>query len=52
MSIPRKTPVDYGDEFVKQGMVLITDPRADALLNKASKKRQVPQPDYTERFEN
>ena len=52
MSIPRKTPVDYGDQFIKSGMVLITDQRADAILKKASKKRQVPQPDYTERFEN
>ena len=32
MSIPRKTPVDYGDEFIKKGMVLITDPKSDRLL--------------------
>lgn len=48
MPIPRKTPVDYSDQFEKSGMVLITDRRADALMRKASEKKSVP----TERSEN
>lgn len=40
MSIPRKTPVDYGDEFIKKGMVLITDPKSDRLLARKPKKAE------------
>lgn len=30
---------DQGDDFRKSGMVLITDPRSDVLMKKASDKK-------------
>tara|TARA_R100001198_G_C5024341_1_gene93293 strand:- start:215 stop:433 length:219 start_codon:yes stop_codon:yes gene_type:complete len=38
MAIPRKTPVDYGKDFMKSGMLLITDPASDRYLRQATKK--------------
>ena len=33
-SIHTRRPVDYGKEFHKSGMTLITDPRSDRYLSK------------------
>lgn len=40
-----KSPVDKGEEFIKSGMRLITDPASDKLLKKV--KYQIPQDRYS-----
>lgn len=34
--------VDQGEDFIKSGMTLITDPRSDKYLNKVSSRRNDP----------
>ena len=34
-----KSPVDKGEDFMKSGMTLISDPAADRLLNKIRKNK-------------
>ena len=36
---------DQGQEFIKSGMVLITDPRSDKYLNRSKKKPNDPPTD-------
>ena len=40
---------DQGDDFIKSGKVLITDPRSDYYLNKASKPKNNPPADRLSR---
>ena len=40
---------DQGDDFIKSGRVLITDPRSDYYLNKASKPKNNPPADRLSR---
>jgi len=39
------SPVDKGDDFIKSGMTLITDPASDKLLQKA--KYKIPEDRYS-----
>jgi hypothetical protein len=42
------SPVDKGQEFIQSGMVLITDPASDKLLNKVKQKKyEVPEDRYS-----
>lgn len=40
---------DQGDDFIKSGRVLITDPRSDYYLNKAAKPKNTPPTDRLSR---
>jgi len=40
-----KSPVDKGDDFIKSGMTLITDPASDKLLQKS--KYKIPEDRYS-----